>query len=165
MIPFITCEISLCQYVCELDLGVQIDSLKQPIKSNSVGPGDVSHCGTPDCELQHGPNFGVPSFGSDDFSSSGKMYSRHATDSVNCENSSVSFVMKYFPTSTVVKNPASVQIFINLSGCDSLSTRSCYFCNSFLAQNHRSNVWVFSSTSFSAQTVGQIVLPKQVALF
>ena len=53
MIPFITCEISLCQYVCELvfgvnvfnlDLGVQIDSIKQPIKSNSVGSGDMSHC-------------------------------------------------------------------------------------------------------------------------
>ena len=53
MIPFITCEISLCQYVCELvlgvnvfdlDLGVQIDSIKQPIKSNSVGSGKMSHC-------------------------------------------------------------------------------------------------------------------------
>ena len=39
MIPFITCEISLCQFVCELvfgvnvfhlDLGVQIDSINQP---------------------------------------------------------------------------------------------------------------------------------------
>ena len=45
MIPLITCEISPCQYVCELvfgvnifdlDLGVQIDSVKQPIKSNCV---------------------------------------------------------------------------------------------------------------------------------
>ena len=45
MIPLITCEISLCHYVCELvlgvnvfdlDLGVQIDSIKQPIKSNHV---------------------------------------------------------------------------------------------------------------------------------
>ena len=54
MIPFITCEISLCQYVCELvlgvnvfdlDLGVQIDSIKQPIKSNSVRSGNMSHCG------------------------------------------------------------------------------------------------------------------------
>ena len=54
MIPFITCEISLCQYVCELvlgvnvfdlDLGVQIDSVKQLIKSNSVGSGNMSHCG------------------------------------------------------------------------------------------------------------------------
>ena len=53
MIPFITCEVSLCQHVCELvlgvtvfdlDLGVQIDSIKQPIKSNSVGSGNMSHC-------------------------------------------------------------------------------------------------------------------------
>ena len=53
MIPFITCEVSLCQYVCELvlgasvidlDLGVQIDSVRQPIKSNSVGSGNMSHC-------------------------------------------------------------------------------------------------------------------------
>ena len=51
----ITCEISICQYVCELvfgvnvfdlDLGVQIDSIKQPIKSNSVGSGNMSPCGT-----------------------------------------------------------------------------------------------------------------------
>ena len=55
MIPFITCEISLCQYVCELvpgvnvfdlDLGIQIDSIKQPIKNNSVGSGNMSHCRT-----------------------------------------------------------------------------------------------------------------------
>ena len=48
MIPFITCEISLGQYVCklvlgvnvfDLDIGVQIDSIEQPIKRNSVGPG------------------------------------------------------------------------------------------------------------------------------
>ena len=53
MIPFMTCEISLCQYVCELvlgvnafdlDLGVRIDSVKQPIKSNSVRSGNMSHC-------------------------------------------------------------------------------------------------------------------------
>ena len=53
MIPFIKCEISLCQYVCELvlgvnvfdlDFGVQIDSIEQPIKGNSVGSGNMSHC-------------------------------------------------------------------------------------------------------------------------
>ena len=52
MIPFITCEISLGQYVCELvfgvdifdlDLGVQVDSIKQPIKNNSVGSRNMSH--------------------------------------------------------------------------------------------------------------------------
>ena len=55
MIPFITCEIPLCQDVCELvsgvdvfdlDFGVQINSIEQPLKSNSVGSGDVSHCRT-----------------------------------------------------------------------------------------------------------------------
>ena len=53
MIPLITCEISLGWYVCELvfgvnvfdlDFGVQINSNKQPIKSNSVGSGNMSHC-------------------------------------------------------------------------------------------------------------------------
>ena len=54
MVPLITCEISLCQKICELvlgvnvfdlDLGVQIDSIKQSTKSNSVGSGNMSHCG------------------------------------------------------------------------------------------------------------------------
>ena len=53
MIPFITCEVSLGQYVCELvfgvnvfDLhfGVQIDSTEKPNKSNSVVSGNMSHC-------------------------------------------------------------------------------------------------------------------------
>ena len=53
MFPFITCEIFLGQYVCELvfsvnvydlDFGVPIDSIEQPIKSNSVGSGYMSHC-------------------------------------------------------------------------------------------------------------------------
>ena len=53
MIPFVTCEFSLGQYVCELvlgvdvldlDFGIQIDSIEQPIESNSVGPGNMSHC-------------------------------------------------------------------------------------------------------------------------
>ena len=47
MIPFITREISLGQCVCELvfgvyvfdlDFGVQTDSIKQPIKRNSMSP-------------------------------------------------------------------------------------------------------------------------------
>ena len=56
MIPFITCENSpFGQDVCELifgvdvfdlDFGVQIISIEQPIKSNPVGSGDVSHCRT-----------------------------------------------------------------------------------------------------------------------
>ena len=32
--------------ILDLDLGIQIDSIKQPIKSNSVGSGNVSPCGT-----------------------------------------------------------------------------------------------------------------------
>ena len=63
------------------------------------------------------------------FSSLGKVYSRHATDSVNCETSSVSSVMKYCPTSTVVRNPASVQILITRFCCESLYIRSWNFCN------------------------------------
>ena len=48
MVPLITCEISLCWCVCELvfgvnvfdlNVGVQIDTIKQQIKSNSVGSG------------------------------------------------------------------------------------------------------------------------------
>ena len=55
IVPLITCESVLCQYVCELvfgankfdlDSGVQVDSVKSPIKRNSVGPGYVSHCWT-----------------------------------------------------------------------------------------------------------------------
>ena len=55
-IPFVTSELSLGQYVCELvcggnafelNSGVQIDSIEQPIKSNSVGSGYVSHCPAP----------------------------------------------------------------------------------------------------------------------
>ena len=38
------------------------------------------------------------------------MYSRHAIDSVNCENSSVSFVMKYCPTSTVFRTYKSLSV-------------------------------------------------------
>ena len=46
MIPFITCEIALGQYVCDLVLGVnmfdldlwlQVNYVEQPIKRNSVG--------------------------------------------------------------------------------------------------------------------------------
>ena len=55
IIPLITCEVFLCQYVCELvfgvdildlNFGVQINSVKPPVKSNSVGSGHVSHCWT-----------------------------------------------------------------------------------------------------------------------
>ena len=72
------------------------------------------------------------------------MYSRQATESVNCENYSVSFVMKYCPTSTVVRNPASVKILITRFCCESLSTRSSYFCKrSLLVQDLRSMMRCF----------------------
>ena len=35
-----------CQWYFDLDVGVQINSIEQPIKRNSVGSGNVSHCGT-----------------------------------------------------------------------------------------------------------------------
>ena len=65
MIPFITCEMSLCQYVCELAFGVntfeldfrvQVASVKQPIKSDSVSSRHMSHRGTMsfDYHLDHG---------------------------------------------------------------------------------------------------------------
>ena len=56
MIPLTTREMSFGQDVSELvfgvdvfdlDFGVQINSIKQPIKCNTVSPGNVSHCGTP----------------------------------------------------------------------------------------------------------------------
>ena len=55
LVSLITCELALCQNVCELVLGVdifdlnlwiQINSVKQPVKRNSVGSGYVSHCRT-----------------------------------------------------------------------------------------------------------------------
>ena len=107
----------------------------------------------------------IQHFGSVDFSSLGKMYSRHVTGSVNCKNSSVCFVMIYCPTSTVFRNPASLQIFINRSCCGSLSTRSLYFCHLFLVQESQSNVWVSLSIILLARTLGQIVLPIRVSPF
>ena len=56
MIPLITRETSFHQNVSKLvfgvdvfnlDLGVQINSIKQPITRNSVSPGNMSHCRTP----------------------------------------------------------------------------------------------------------------------
>ena len=86
----------------------------------------------------------IQPFGSVDLSSRCNVYSRQATDSVNCENSSASFVMKHCPTSTVVRNPASVQNLIIRFCCDSLFTRSWYFCNrSFCAGSSVEGVGVF----------------------
>ena len=82
------------------------------------------------CNFKYGPNFGVPSdptFRFRSFLISWQSVLTTNPDSVNCENSSVSFVMKYCPTSTVVRNTASVQNLITRFRCDSLSTRSWYF--------------------------------------
>ena len=55
MIAFITCVIPLCLDVCklifgvdvfDLDLRVKIDLIEQPIKSNSMSSGNMSHCWT-----------------------------------------------------------------------------------------------------------------------
>ena len=101
-------------------------------------------------------------FGSVDFSSRDNLYSRHVTGSVNCENSSVSFVMKYCPTSTVVRNPASVQNKVTRFCCDSLPlVLGTFAIDLLLAQDHRSKVCL--SSSHLAQAMGQIVLPAQVS--
>ena len=56
MVPLITCETSFGWGVgglvfgvdvLGLDFGVQVDLIEQPIKRNSVGPGNMSHCRTP----------------------------------------------------------------------------------------------------------------------
>ena len=58
MIPLITCDVPFRQDVCELVLGVdvfdldfwvKIDSIEQPIKSNSMSSGNMSHCWTSAC--------------------------------------------------------------------------------------------------------------------
>ena len=55
MVPFITFEVPFSQHVSELFFGVnifdlnlriQINSFKEPVLSNSVGSGYVSHCRT-----------------------------------------------------------------------------------------------------------------------
>ena len=50
MIPLITCKIPMVRIfgvdAFDLDFGIQINSIEQPIKSNSVSSGNVSHCRT-----------------------------------------------------------------------------------------------------------------------
>ena len=55
IVPLTACEIPFCQYVCKLvfgvdildkNFGVQMNPVKQPITSNSVGSGYMSHCWT-----------------------------------------------------------------------------------------------------------------------
>ena len=62
------------------------------------------------CNFQYGPNFGVPWIqpsGFDAASHHGRVYSRQATV-LNCVKYPVSFVMKYCPFSTTLRNPTSI---------------------------------------------------------
>ena len=63
--PFVTCDITFGQNVCELmfgvhvtdlDIRIEINPVKQPIQSNSMSSGNMSHCGTSafDYHLNHG---------------------------------------------------------------------------------------------------------------
>ena len=65
LVPLIACEIPFCPYVRKLVFGVDIldlnsrvpiDSVKQPLKCNSVGSGYMSHCWTStfDDHFNHG---------------------------------------------------------------------------------------------------------------
>ena len=104
----------------------------------------------------------IQPLGSDDFSSFGKVYSRHVTGSVFCENSSVSTV-RLQPLSG--RNPASVQNFTTRFCCESLSTRSLYFCNrSSCAGSSVEGARVFIN-ELVGTIMGQIVPPKEVSLF
>ena len=40
------CELVFGVNICDLDFWVRVDSVKQPIKRNSVGSGHVFHCWT-----------------------------------------------------------------------------------------------------------------------
>ena len=66
------------------------------------------------CDFQHGPIVVFPRiqpFGSDDFSSLGKVYSRHTTGSVNCEISSVSFCLEVVSDSNCCQESCISTIF------------------------------------------------------
>ena len=78
------------------------------------------------CKLQHGPNFGFPSDPTFRFKCFFRSWQIVLT-TIHC--SSVSFVMKYCPISTAVRNPASVQNLLNLSCCDNFSIRPLYLRN------------------------------------
>ena len=67
----------------------------------------------------------------DESSFLGQVYSRQTNESVNCENSAMSFVMRHCPISTTFRNPASAHYLLNLSCCCDFSTlhnRSSFMC-------------------------------------
>ena len=108
----------------------------------------------------------IQPFRSDDFSSLGKVSSRHATGSVNCENSSVPFVMKYCPTSTVfsgilyqyksLSNDLVVEAFPLVPSAAAID---------FLEQEFQLKVSVSLPINLLARNVDQIALPIRVSLF
>ena len=78
-----------------------------------------------------GPNLvfsWIHPFGCDVVSSLGWVHSRQATV-LNCVKSPVSFVLRYYPTSTTLRNPASIQKLLNLSCCERLSIRFSHCWN------------------------------------
>ena len=83
------------------------------------------------CDFQYGPNFGLHSNPTFRFSWIFISWQSVLTTSHwFCKLLWELFsVMKYCPTSTSVRNPASVQNLITRFCCYSLSTRSWYFCN------------------------------------
>ena len=84
---------------------------------------------TTGCNFQYGSNFSVPldpSFRLWCSSSLGRVCFHDKPLHENCENSAVSFVMKYCLIWTRFRNPASIQNLLNLSCCDSFSIRSPY---------------------------------------
>ena len=95
-------------------------------------------------------------------SSLGKVY---VAESVNCENYSMSFVMRYCPTSWIIRNPVSVQNLLNLSCCDNFSIRSPYLCNRIFwcAGSHYSKTRL--SWSHFTQAKNSTVLPQRVSPF
>ena len=85
------------------------------------------------CDFQHGPNYSV-SLESNllvqmTFHILAKCTHDKPLHLQIVRNSSMSFIMRNCPRSTVVKNPASVQNQITRHCCENLSTRSWYFCN------------------------------------
>ena len=91
-------------------------------------------------------------FGSVDLSSRGNVFSRDVIGSANCKNSSISFVMKYCPTSTVFEDSC-----ISTNFCQSIwfvevfPLVLCVSAIDFLVQEFQSRVWVSSSMSLLIQ--------------
>ena len=103
-----------------------------------------------------GPIFVFPwiqSFDSDESSYLGRVYSRQPTESVNC------------PTSTVVKNPASIQILITRFCCGKHSTSFLNFYQKISCAQISIEDVVSLSRILLARRMGQIVLPIRVSPF